>query len=193
MTHKTAHFGGSRALPEQFSPFVAQVVGAWLRSSPAARVAVGCARGADEFALRACSASPSRLAVFAAFSSSGAGSWSGSSVPAVALAARSGASVSWLAGGSLSVPLFARLLRRSLAALAVSSVACFFLASPSSSGSLRVAAAAARSGLPVFAFACGFSGSPAPLAGLAGAWVPGSFCGFPCWSWSPASRQPSLF
>jgi hypothetical protein len=189
----TIMFGGSRSLPVEFFDLVAQVVGASL--SAGSGVSVGCAAGADAAVLAAaCRVSPSAVQLFALGSSSGAGFWSGSAPFAwLARAAALGARVVWSAGGSSAVPFRARLLRRSLAALAVADAAVFFLASPSSPGSLRVAAAAAGAGLPVFAFACGFSGSPAPLAGCSGSWVPGSFRGFSCFSWAPAVAQPALF
>jgi hypothetical protein len=79
------------------------------------------------------------------------------------------------------------LLRRSVAALRDASCFVIFLASPSSHGSLRVAAEAARSDIAVFAFACYLpSSAPAPLAGCAGAWLAAKFCGFSCWRWSPS-------
>jgi hypothetical protein len=187
-------FGGSRSLSDRFSPFVAGVVSAWRRSGGS--VAVGCAAGADAAVLRACFfglAAGCPVSVFAVGAADGSGFWSGSDLGAVRLAASRGAPVAWLAGGPLSVPLMARLIRRSLAALSGASCACFFLASPSSSGSLRVAAAAVAAGLPVFVFSCGFSAAPVPLAGVSGAWVPASFCGFNCWRWSPAADQLSLF
>ena len=188
---KTCSFGGSRSLPAPFAPLVARLVSAWLDADPAARVSVGCAVGADSFVVQACP--PSRLSIFAFFGSDGSGAWSGSAVRSVLSAAAHGADVSWFAGGSPAVPFRARLMRRSLAALAEASCAVFFLASPSSPGSLAVAAAAARAGQPVFVFCCGFAGSPAPLAGLDGAWSPSSFCGFPCLAWQPAAEQLNLF
>jgi hypothetical protein len=105
--------------------------------------------------------------------------------------------VRWSAGGPVSgplaLPLKARLFRRSQAALTGCSASVFFLASPGSSGSLAVAAFAARAGQPVFAFSCGFSGPPAALRGQAGSWQPGQFAGQACWSWRPAAVQARLF
>lgn len=94
----------------------------------------------------------------------------------------------------MAVPLRGRLFQRSAAcvrSVAPAGACVFFLASPSSPGSLRVAAFAASLGLPVFAFACGFAGAPLALSGVAGSWVAGSFAGLPCWSWS--AGQPRLF
>lgn len=179
--------GGSRSLGP--SPLVGAVVRAVLASGSAVRV--GCAVGADAAVVRAALGVPggaSSLVVFAAFSASLAGAWSGSAVAAVSGAARVGASVSWLAGGSLSLPLRARLIRRSRAALAGCSAAVFFLSSPSSPGSLAVAGFAVAAGQPVFAFCPSVPSAP---RGCAGRWVSSSFLGFACWAWSPA--QASLF
>jgi len=188
-------FGGSRALPSSAAPLVSRVVGAVLAAGGA--VAVGCASGGDELVLSAAlsAGAASRLSVFAVGSAGGAGFWSGSAPLALLRSAvAAGAAVAWLAGGGLAVPLRARLLSRSVACIrsvAPAGACVFFLASPSSPGSLRVAAFAAGLGLPVFAFAVGFAGAPALLAGCAGAWVASSFAGRPCWSWSAA--QLGLF
>ena len=176
------YFGGSRSLAP--SPLLAQVVGAVLASG--APVNVGCSTGADQqvttCALR--SSSFQQVRVFAAFNPSGAGSCSVSAVRVVHAWAQAGGSVSWLAGGSLAVPLAARLIRRSLAALVGCSVAVFF--SPGA-GSLAVASHAVAAGIPVFAF----GPQPAAIPGVAGGWSPSSFFGFSCWQWSAA--QMSLF
>ena len=188
------HLGGSRSLA---SPaLVAPVVRAILASGQS--IHVGCARGADQAVIQSALSIPgghSFLVVFAAFGRGGAqsapGAWSGSAVSSVQAAARAGASVSWLAGGGLQLPLVARLMRRSRAALHGCSASVFFLASPGSPGSLAVAGHAVKSGQPVFAFACGFSGPPQAPRGCAGRWVSALFLGFPCWCWSPA--QQSMF
>ena len=102
--------------------------------------------------------------------------------------------VSWLAGGSLAVPLPARLSARTRAVVGSASVcAVVFFASPSSRGSFLAARAAVARGLPVFAFACGFDPELLPLLGSGGSWsvfpISGDLFsgGF---EWSPA---PSLF
>jgi predicted Rossmann fold nucleotide-binding protein DprA/Smf involved in DNA uptake len=184
----SVHLGGSRSLSS--SPIVGQVVRAVLASGQA--VHVGCAVGADQQVVQAALAAggQSFLVVFAVFSSSWLGAWSGSAVGAVMAAAQAGASVSWLAGGGLQLPLVARLIRRSQAALAGCSASVFFLASPSSSGSLAVAGHAVAAGQPVFAF-CSFL--PQAPRGQAGRWVSSSFMGFSCWLWQPVAVQQSLF
>ena len=156
-------------------------------------VSVGCSAGADQAVLQAAVFAPSFLVVWAAFASSGAGAWSGSAVGAVSRAASAGASVRWLAGGPLSLPLRARLLRRSQAALAGACQAVFFQPGP---GSLAVAGLAVLAGIPVFAFA---PSAPAAPRGCAGAWSPVgasswfAVFGSPCWVWVPSAVQVSLF
>jgi hypothetical protein len=175
------YFGGSRSL--SISPLVAQVVAAVLASGQS--VNVGCAIGADQQVIQVLcqSSSFSQGRVFAAFASSGAGSWRGSAVAAVQAFERGGGSVSWLAGGSLSVPLVARLMARSVAGLAGASAAVFF---EPGVGSLKVAGAAVAKGIPVFAFSSVLPGRP---RGAAGQWVASSFMGFSCWQWQGPTQQ----
>ena len=173
------YLGGSRHLPP--SPIVAQVVQA-IQSS--GQVHVGCATGADQQVIQA--ARPSSLVVFAAFDHLGAGGWTGSAVQVVWQAKKAGASVQYLAGGSLSVPLRARLICRSQTALIGCSAAVFFCPG---SGSLAVAAHAVQSGIPVFAF----GGPGGSIPGQAGQWLQSQFCNFPCWQFQPKVQQPSLF
>ena len=118
-------FCGSRALPSSAASLVARVVASVVRSGRG--VAVGCASGADAFALSAALASGARLAVFAVGGPSRRGFWRCSAFSLVSRAAASGASVSWWAGGRCSCPscsgsgsgrcpsLVGRLRRRSLA------------------------------------------------------------------------------
>jgi len=180
--------GGSRAL-KNTAP-----VRAFVRAALAsgASLSVGCATGADAQVAPAIQrAQLHRLHIFAAFAPDGAGSWRSSAVSITQQAAQLGASVTWLAGGGLSVPLAARLMQRSQACCnsVVHGGACvFFLQSPSSPGSLAVEGYAVSRGLPVFAFSVGFAGAPAAPRGCAGAWVPASLLGFACWRWSPAQQ-----
>jgi hypothetical protein len=185
------HFGGSRCLAS--SPVVARVVSAALGRG--ASVHVGCAVGADQLVVGAALAAgaASRLSVFSVGSSSRSGFWAGSAVGSVLAAAAAGARVVWSAGGSQAIPLRARLLLRSRAALVGCSVSVFFLASPSSPGSLAVAGHAVALGQSVFAFSCGFSGAPAAPRGCAGRWCPATLAGLSCWRWCPVVSQPALF
>lgn len=178
----SVYFGGSRSLTS--SPIIGQVVSAVLGQGLG--VHVGCSAGADALVIQSVRSSLfSQVRVFSAFSASGAGAWSGSAVQVVQAFARAGGSVSWLAGGSLAVPLAGRLISRSVAGLRGCSSAVFF--SPGS-GSLAVAGHAVKAGIPVFAFGPVPSGVP---AGCAGSWVASSFHGFACWAWQ--SAQLSLF
>lgn len=185
-------FAGSRSLPRSFAPLVVRVV-AWCLVRGFV-LAVGCASGADRFALLAALPRASSLWLFAVGSSSGAGFAGRASSPLSLLSrvASSGARVSWWSGGGASVPLRARLALRARAAAAASSGGVFFFSSPSSRGSLLAAAALAGRACPVFVFSCGFSSPPAALPGLAGFWVASSLAGFACWRWSPSSVQLGL-
>lgn len=180
-------FGGSRTFAAR--SLVVSAVSAVLRSG--ASLSVGCAIGADALVIGAAvgAGAAARLRVSAVFGAGGAGAWSGSAVRVVAAAARAGAAVTWWAGGSAYVPLRARLVQRSAAALAGASAAVFFLSGAGSPGSLSVAALAVKRCMPVFAFcAC----QPQPLPRCVGSWVPCQFCSLPAWSWQPAATQPAL-
>ncbi len=184
------YFGGSRNLPPlSFAPFFGVIVRRVLRSGQA--VHVGCSAGADQLVISCIrSSSFPQVRVFSAFSPSGAGSCSVSAVSAVQAFAQAGGSVSWLAGGSLAVPLAGRLIQRSIAGLRGCSAAVFF--SPGA-GSLAVATHAVAASIPVFAFTLGYHAAepPAQIPACAGQWVVSSFAGFACWQWSPA--QLSFF
>ena len=171
-------FGGSRAL--QSSPSIQLVLALVLHRG--ASVQVGCCVGADALVINSAVSlgAAGRLSISSAFAQGGGGSCFLSAVSAVAAAAAAGASVSWLAGGPLSVPLPARLSRRSQAALAGASCAVFF---QPGSGSLAVAAHAVAARLPVFAFC---STTPQPIPGYPGAWVAAQFTGLACWQWQAA-------
>lgn len=174
--------GGSRALLPGSPAWVAcrQFAGAF----PGA-LHVGCATGADQAVVMAAGGKGARVQVFAAFAPSGAGSFGGSAVKVVQAASARGVPVSWLAGGSLSVPLVARLMARSLAALAGCSAAVFFAPGP---GSLKVARAALARGIPVLVCCVGCPSAPV----LAVPPVRVSWLGLSFWLFQPAS-QVALF
>ena len=183
-------FGGSRELPSCFGAFVGGVVGRVLAAAPRASFAVGCASGGDALALQslALRGAARRVSVFCAGDASGAGFWRFSAFSVVQSVVAAGASPVWLAGGPLSAPLGERLAARSRAALVPGgvpvSVACWFLFSPVSRGSLAAARAAASAGVPVVVFCCGWDSSLlAPLLS-GGSWVPvlgGPFVGGFVW------------
>lgn len=185
----SVHFGGSRSLQP-----LAQLEFCVRRALAAGcSVHVGCAAGADAqviYASLAAGAGSDRLDVFAVGGASGGWPYPRLSPPPWVLLAVS--CVRLWAGGGPSLPLRARLIRRSLAALAGCSCSVFFLSGPSSHGSLTVAAHAVKS-MPVFVF-CPVQpdplGSPAP----AGSWQPAELYGLSCWRWQPAAvLQPKLF
>jgi hypothetical protein len=174
-------FCGSRSFSS--FPVVQGPVSRWLASGGV--VVCGSSAGADALVVRAALAAggASALRVLAAFSASGAGAGSCSSVPSALTASSAGASVVWLAGGPLSVPLRARLAARSAAAASLSAGGVVFSAGgPLGPGSALVVFSLVSSGRPVWLF----SPAPAPLPFLAGSWVPSLFCGFPCFRFSPA-------
>ena len=183
-------FAGSRSLPAVFEPLVARVAGGVVASGRA--VAVGCCVGVDAVVLQFVRSSSVRC--FAAFGVGGVGACSLSAVSLVSALPSRGGSVSWLAGGSLAVPLPARLASRSRAVVrAASTCAVVFFASPSSRGSFLAARSAVARGLPVFAFACGFCPSLLPSLGAGGSWSASPISGglfASGFEWSPA---PSLF
>jgi hypothetical protein len=174
-------FCGSRS----FSSFsaVSVLVARWLAVGGV--VFCGSSAGADALVVRAALAvgGASSLRVFAAFGASGAGAGSCSSVSSARAAASAGASVVWLAGGPLSVPLRSRLAARSVSAASLAAGGVVFSAGgvlgPGSS--LAVFSLVSR-GCPVWLF----SPSPAPVRGLAGSWRPSFFCGLSCFRFSPA-------
>lgn len=153
-------FAGSRSLPVAFAPLVARVAAGVVASGRV--VAVGCCVGVDAVVLASVPAASVRC--FAAFGVGGVGACSLSAVALVAALPVS--SVSWFAGGSLAVPLPARLAARTSAVVGAASVcAAVFFSSPSSRGSFLAARAAVRRGLPVFSFACGFASDLLPSLG----------------------------
>ena len=159
---------GSRQLPAGRAALVARVAGALVRSGSS--LVVGCATGADEAVLS--SVPPALVRCLAAFGPGGAGACPVSAVAQVAAHAASGGQVQWWAGGPASVPLPARLARRTRAVVgAASSGLVVFASSPSSRGSMLAARLAVARGLPVVVFPLGFTGSQLPALG-AGQWVP---------------------
>jgi hypothetical protein len=201
-------FAGSRFLPPGTADLIVQVVASLLRRG--CGLAVGCAVGADAAVISAAVAAgaAARLAVFAAFGVAGAGAWHGSAVAAVQSAASAGASVAWLAGGDLRVPLPGRLAQRSAAMVAACAggggLVAFPAAAcptgllpagrwqPSGSGTWSSLALAAGIGLTVVVFPLGWPADQLPAwpgdwspAGATGVWAAG-------WRFSPAV-QLALF
>lgn len=188
---------GSRSLPPQAFALVGAVCRSLVASGRS--LVVGCCVGADA-AVLGCALAPSgrgvpaaRVSCLCAFGPGGVGAGPASAVAAVQAFASAGGSVSWWSGGSVSVPLRARLVARTLAVVAQASAGCVvFFGSPSSRGSLLAARCAVERGLPLFAFPVGFAGSLLPPVG-AGSWAP--FPGVGAWSsaWFWASSSKRIF
>jgi hypothetical protein len=116
---------------------------------PGVRWVVGCATGADAFALSVLL--PQEIAgVFSAFGPGGAGACHVSAVSAVAGVAAAGVPISWWAGGSVSVPLAARLSARTRAVVGAATVGLVAYLVPGSRGTALAVSLARARGLPVF-------------------------------------------
>lgn len=169
-------FCGSRSLAPSFAPLVARVVSAC--AARGAPIAVGCARGADEF-VRAAAPSAVVFAVGSGAFGRGRGAFAARSVALVrAVAAAGGTFV-----GFVSAPCPAGLAPSS------SPSVCF---RGLGSGSWASLAFAAGLGLPVFVFLCGTAAALPAWPG--GSWTlveAGALAG--AWRWSPSARQGALF
>ena len=202
---------GSRSLSQAASRAVGQVVPALLGAGSV--LSVGCASGADAAAVSSATAqgAGSRLQLFAVGGQGGAGfAGRASALPGVRAASVAGARVTWWAGGPPSVPLRARLARRSLACVRSvlaggpgSGLVAFVSRLPSQafgsgawpscgSGTWSAVAAAARAGLPVVVVPVGgVSGCSLPGLPGGGSWVAvGLAAQVGGFRWVPA---PSLF
>lgn len=176
--------GGSRRL----SPAglgVVRVVASLLACSGSSFV-LGCASGADAAFLSALvllfGVQPRRVQVFAAAPFA---NFKGDGADRVAV--QLGVRVVWGAGGGVSVPVRARLAKRSAAAASFASFGVFVVESPSSKGSLRTASILARSGCPVRFFCVGFEGAPDIPPDRKGEWVSiGSVGSASAWAWKDA-------
>jgi hypothetical protein len=154
-------FCGSRSLPSAFSPLVSSCVSAVVAAGRG--VAVGCASGADRFALSAARAAGASVSLFSA-SSFGVGR--------SAFARRSAAFVSAVSASGVGCGLVAFVSSACPSALAPSSVAsrCF---AGFGSGSWASVAFAVGRGVPVVVFPC-VSAGVSPLSVLpawSGSWV----------------------
>lgn len=179
---------GSRALPAGGAVLVAEAARALVASG--CSLVVGCCRGADAAVLSAVPVS--RVRVLCAFGSAGEGAGPASAVGPVLAYASLGGAVAWWAGGGPSVPLFARLARRTRAvASCASSGLVLFPSSPESRGSCLAAELAVARGLPVVVVPLGFSPSLLPSLG-AGGWVRANASGVFAGAWRWVSSQRAL-
>lgn len=134
---------------------------------------VGCCSGADEALLSAVPGSipPSLVQCFSTFDSDGIGIAPSSAIDQVISFSHTGGSVTWLAGGSVSLPLWVRLANRTKQVINSANTGLLvFFSSPRSRGSLLACRCAISRGIPVIAFTIGFSGSELPALG-SGKWV----------------------
>jgi hypothetical protein len=184
-------FVGSRSLSSVFSNGVSSVLSSVACS--ASPVSVGCCVGLDSLVLRSVLGNVvplSAVQCFSAFSQKGEGICRASAVQLVSEFARAGGTVTWLAGGALSLNIVPRLVLRTRAVVSSAPSGCaVFIDSPLSRGSLGAASFAVSKGIPVFLFACGFPRSAVPLLkGVPGKWVSSTLNNFPCLEWS--NKQP---
>lgn len=162
---------GSRALPASGASLVVSVASDLV--AVGSSLVVGCCSGADAALLSAVPGSvpPSLVRCMAAFGPGGVGAGPASAVAQVAKFAQVGGAVQWWAGGCAASPLRARLAARTRAVVCLASAGLVvFFASPTSRGSLLACRCALSRGLPVVAFAVGFSAEKLPELG-AGFWV----------------------
>lgn len=165
MSRVTA-IAGSRSVTQQ-QALVQRVTQAIIKSGSV--ISVGCATGVDQIALHSCLSAGHPVQVFAAFGPGGQGSCGASNVAGVKAA---GQAVTYWAGGQSSLPLPARLSRRTQAVVSSASAALVaFQFSQSSKGTALAVKAAISRGLPVYLFAPRLSVHHLPqLPG--GYWVP---------------------
>jgi len=163
---------GSRILSASSSALVVQISSEL--AAHGSSFVVGCCSGTDAALLSAVPGSipPSMVRCLAAFSSNAMGAAPSSAVAQVFSFSTCGGSVEWLAGGSLSLPLWIRLANRTKQVVHSANAGLLvFFSSPRSRGSFLACRCAVSRGLPVLAFPIGFSDSELPVLG-SGSWVP---------------------
>jgi len=163
---------GSRALPTSGCALVVRITSEF--AALGYSFVVGCCSGADAALLSAVPSSipPSMVLCFAAFGYDGLGSAPSSAIDQVLNFSSAGGLVTWLAGGSVSLPLWIRLSNRTKQVInSANAGVLVFFSSPRSRGSLLACRCAVSRSLPVLAFPIGFPGSQLPILGY-GSWVP---------------------
>lgn len=182
------NLAGSRDLAQRWQPLVQRVVQAV--QAQGRGVSVGCARGADAFALAAALKQDAHLHVFATGNAEGAGFWRQSAIASVKQAQAAGCWIDWWAGGvchcdkclqrdstSQCPTLIKRLAERSRTCLQATAASgpgagfVGFVSQPNSRETMGSARYAASLGLPVILFPCGFAGHQLPALGN-GRWQP---------------------
>jgi len=145
---------------------------------------VGCCTGID---LHAQGLAPAKaFHIFAQFARWGQGSFASSAVRHTINQEHFGAKVSYQAGGAVAtVPIRARLIKRSLAALAGCSVAVFF---KPGNGSISVAKQALILGIPVLVWCKEPSQNTSPLVGASSHTLV-QFLGTSFWLYDPKVKR----
>jgi hypothetical protein len=155
-------FAGGRALQSEHGIVIAGIVRSLLRWK--FRLAVGCAIGADEFAIATMEhfRKAQHCTIYASFGRDGTGKIATSS-RIIGEAEAAGAEVHWLAGGPAHIPPRARLIRRTETMICSGIVALVSVwTRPDSKGTARACQIAAQQGIPVVAFEA-FGDCPRPI------------------------------
>ena len=153
---------GSRSIPTQIVDRIQRMAAALSRAG--CSITTGCATGVDEvFAQYA-------KQIYAIFDRTGKGKISASNVEGVLAAEQNGATVHYLAGGDLNVPVVARLARRSDQTAVASDTMLGIFTAETSKGTTRELATAARNGKNVFAVST--TGNALPRLDAIGHWEP---------------------
>lgn len=172
-------FVGSRGLSPTFSPLVENIITSVINSDRV--ISVGCCTGLDAFVLGA--APVEKTLCFSAFGPEEEGACMFSATAHVKQFNDQGGTVKYWAGGKGE--LKQRLSNRTKAVIYSASVSTVvFFGSPNSKGSALACRLAISRGLPVYAFACGFSGEELPTI-KNGKWlaVGGSGIWSSAWYW----------
>jgi hypothetical protein len=180
MTTHTILIGGNRhASAEAYRMTLALCAAAHQASYT---IHTGDASGVDEVTIQAAQHTTT-IHVYAIGDNAGLGYWRCSADWLTLAQPAAQKTTHWLAGGSLTVPLQARLIKRSLSALGNCTLAAWIDPGP---GSLAVAAHAATRAIPVYAL-CAVR--PPALHNVAGHWQPAQLLNLSCWQWQPAQAR----
>ena len=163
---------------------------------PSNIIHVGCCSGVDAAVVTAALAMPQNLQIYSIADSKGNGytrNWS--NMRGVSTAAGLGATVHWLAGGTLSVPIRARLKLRSLAALRYCTTAIVYITAYNSPGSLAIATAAAKKGIPTHLIPLypQHTASTIPTLACHGQWATTNYANTHAYIWQHKKIQATLF
>jgi hypothetical protein len=198
MTHTTAiGITGARSLSAQQLATVQDIA---RQAAQTGIVYTGCAVGADAAAIAGASAG--NLAHVWAVGNAGGQGFPRPGIPEH-LGLTAWGNITWMAGGPLSLPLRARLARRSLAMVrAVAAAGGSLVTFPASprpprafgpgpfpscgSGTWATAGAAALLGVPVFVV---WPSYPTAVLPVAGYWEPSPLCGHAAWLFVPTTAK----